>query len=984
MRLDRFLNLRTHLILLVLVVLGPSYGYLLVFSYEAREHARADARLEAVQLSRFVGAGFTAVVGSAQRLLEGLALTADEEFTERDSCTEVLARLLTGQSDRRYANLGLIQADGALFCSAVPAPGPVNLADRTYFQRALKTRRFVVGDFIVGRITGIPVLAVAQPMFGPKGRIQGVLYASIDLHWLSSQFLGVSLPAAATIDLVGGNGMVLAHYPDASERLGKPLPVPGLARRIQQVDPQGTIEAVEPAGQARLYAYTRLYDLPDSHDLVAVVSVSADSAYAVAADQFQRQIIALFIISVVALVGAWALGHYLILSRTRALVGAAQRLGGGDFGARSGLRPGRDELGQIAASFDGMAAALEARERSEREHLQRIARLNRIHRVLSGINGAIVRLRDQDALLAEACRVAVEQGGYLHAWVALQREERLRLAVAVHAVGAEVEGAGLEGLIGTELARPDNPFAQVARSRRAIVCGGPASSDAKAAFAPFTTRCDYPVQACLPLRVEGGAFGVLVLHGAALHLVEEEESRLLQEFAADISLGMEHAEKERRIAWLSYYDRLTGLPNEHLFQDRLQMALQACEREDTFLALMIINIVNLRRINDDLGHGGGDQVLLAVRDRLCETLRGEDTLAHLGGGEFGVMLAGLQSGDEAQHAVGRILAAFPLAMTYGQAQVQVPLRAGIALYPLDGDSPALLQQRAALALHALAAERNSVETRRFFSPGLDRAAQEHRRLRQALARAQEQEELFLHYQPVVDLASGRMVGAEALLRWESGELGAVSPARFIPVAEESGLILPLGDWVLRRTLRDARAWRERGLPALRFAINVSVSQLRQADFPARLQTLIEAAGETGNGIRLAIEVTESVLIENLEQVVQSLRQIRALGVDIYLDDFGTGYSSLSYLNRLPVSCIKLDRSFISLLPDSEQSASLVRAAISMAHGLGIGVVAEGMETARQCEFLRAQGCEKVQGFLFSKPVTLEELVLLQERVFSCG
>ena len=432
---------------------------------------------------------------------------------------------------------------------------------------------------------------------------------------------------------------------------------------------------------------------------------------------------------------------------------------------------------------------------------------------------------------------------------------------------------------------------------------------------------------------------------------------------AAIGLG---AHMVRRLA---LHDRLTGLPNRTLLHDRLGQELARARREGSMVAVLLLDLDSFKDVNDTLGHPVGDQLLCAVAQRITAAVRATDTLARLGGDEFALVQPQIRQTAEVVALADKILATVARPFDLDGQEIHASTSIGIALFPQDGPDPDTLLKHAELALYrAKAHGRNQF---RFFEPAMDEEAQARRRLERELRLALERGEFVLHYQPQLELASGRFVGVEALVRWNHPERGLVLPGAFIPAAEANGLIRPLGAWVLREACRQAKAWRERGWD-LSVAVNLSPAQLRHSQFLPTIGDALAAAGL--EPARLELEITEGVLMENFEQQGDSfLRGLTADGVRLALDDFGIGYSSLAYLKHLPVKTIKIDRSFVRDLGQDPDALALVRAIVTLGHSLRKRVVAEGVENAIQLALLRELGCDEAQGFHIARPLDAEQL-----------
>ncbi|WP_168734365.1 bifunctional diguanylate cyclase/phosphodiesterase [Pseudothauera nasutitermitis] len=428
----------------------------------------------------------------------------------------------------------------------------------------------------------------------------------------------------------------------------------------------------------------------------------------------------------------------------------------------------------------------------------------------------------------------------------------------------------------------------------------------------------------------------------------------------------------RQIEHQAKYDVLTGLPNRNLLEDRLEQALHAARRHRNGLAVALVDLDHFKLVNDNLGHRQGDALLREVSRRLIQALRAGDTAARPGGDEFVILLPDLGGEQDGYAVLRRVQQQLLEPIDIDGRNFFVTCSIGVSLYPRDGDDAETLLRNADMAMYrAKEAGRNTI---RFFTMEMDRQVQDRLEIEQELRRVLERDELSLVYQPQVDAGSGRVVGVEALLRWHHPRLGMVSPLRFIPLAEEIGLIGPIGEWVLREACVQARRWREQGLDELRIAVNVSARQFRELDLPERVAGILEETGLAPH--LLELELTESMLMGNVERTEETLHRLKHIGVELALDDFGTGYSSFAYLRRFPIDTLKIDQSFVSGMVTGSNTESIVSAIIAMAHSLGMRVIAEGVENATQQRQLFQHGCDQMQGYLFGRPLPADEFAVL--------
>jgi diguanylate cyclase (GGDEF)-like protein/PAS domain S-box-containing protein len=439
-----------------------------------------------------------------------------------------------------------------------------------------------------------------------------------------------------------------------------------------------------------------------------------------------------------------------------------------------------------------------------------------------------------------------------------------------------------------------------------------------------------------------------------------------------VSAGKDISERmhtQQRLDHLAHHDSLTELPNRLLLLDRLQRALGRANRHEKQLAAMFLDLDRFKQINDTLGHSTGDRLLRAVAGRLAKCLRQGDTVARLGGDEFAILLEDLDDPDDVVPILEKLLATMRHPFVLDGQEFFTSFSIGICMYPQDGGDAEMLLRNADTAMYRAKAEGRS--SYRFYTADMNARAFERLDLESRLRRSLERNEFVLHYQPKLDLGSGQVVGVEALLRWRHPDQGLVPPGEFIPLLEETGMIVPVGRWVLHEACRQARAWREAGLPAMTMAVNLSTHQFRNDDVCALVREALEVHGLSAT--ELEVEITESALMDDVSHAAASILRLREQGVRVAIDDFGTGYSSLAYLKRFAISSLKIDRAFVRDLCDNHDDAAIVSAVLAMAQRLQLQVVAEGVETQGQLEFLRSEGCDQMQGYLLSRPMPGSQL-----------
>jgi diguanylate cyclase (GGDEF)-like protein len=481
----------------------------------------------------------------------------------------------------------------------------------------------------------------------------------------------------------------------------------------------------------------------------------------------------------------------------------------------------------------------------------------------------------------------------------------------------------------------------------------------------------------------GTRHAVLVVTHSRAAFFDRHHVDMLERFAPLTTQAMASMEYRTRleahatrIEYMAKHDELTGLPNRTVLADRVEVLAAHARRADELVVLLFLDLDRFKHVNDTFGHGVGDALLKVIANRLQELVRESDTVARLGGDEFVILLTGIKEVGAVNAVVAKILAAIEQPVVVEQQTLFVSTSIGVAICPADGEDVATLLKNADAAMYRAKDEgRNGV---RFYAPEMSERARMQLELEGALRQALARGEFELHYQPRVDLERCELVGMEALLRWRHPQRGMVMPGDFIGAAEENGLIVQIGEWVISSACAQARAWQDAGLPALPVAVNVSGRQMNKS--PELLDHVSAALARAGlPGTRLEIELTESVVMQYPAQMIDVLHRLSRVGVRIAIDDFGTGYSSLSYLKRFPVDVLKIDRSFVRDLAIDEDDAAIARSIVSMGHALGLRVVAEGVEDEAQLNLLRQMGCDEAQGFLFSRPVPAHEMEACMRR-----
>ena len=460
---------------------------------------------------------------------------------------------------------------------------------------------------------------------------------------------------------------------------------------------------------------------------------------------------------------------------------------------------------------------------------------------------------------------------------------------------------------------------------------------------------------------------LLKAHEQLEQLVDERTQQLSQTVKALEQKVQEQQAAEARIQQLAHFDPLTGLPNRALLHERSSQAIQMARRNGEPLALLFLDLDHFKNVNDSLGHRVGDELLKVLAQRLQLTVREQDTVSRLGGDEFLLLLPGTD-GPGAARVAAKVMAQATLPFHIDQNELTVTQSIGIALFPGDGADFDTLSKRADIAMYR--AKRDGRNNFRFFTGEMQAQSLRTMRLETALRRALERDQLCLHYQPQMSLEGHRVIGAEALLRWQHPDLGRVSPAEFIPIAEASGLILPIGEWVLREAVQQLKRWLDVGMAPITVAVNLSSVQFRHADLPALVTRILAEAGLPPE--LLELELTEGVAMVDPQGAIAVMDDLFERGVRMSIDDFGTGYSSLSYLKKFRVYKLKIDQSFVRDITEDPEDKAIVGAIIGMSASLGLRTIAEGVETQGQLDFLRERGCDEVQGYFISRPLPADE------------
>jgi diguanylate cyclase (GGDEF)-like protein/PAS domain S-box-containing protein len=622
-----------------------------------------------------------------------------------------------------------------------------------------------------------------------------------------------------------------------------------------------------------------------------------------------------------------------------------------------------EEMALLNEVAGNIAFALEHIEKEEK-----VSRLTRVYAVSSGITSLIVHVDNREELFREACRIAVADGKFAMAWVGAFDPATQDVTPVAWAGEAAEELTKAKSSARDDTPRGTGAVGMAIRARSPIFNNNILAQSFGGPRLQEIIRLGFQSQITLPLYENQAIVATLTLYTKERGYFDDAEVRLLTDLAADISFALENISRQHKLDYLAFYDELTGLANRSLFLERLAQHMRAAVSGGHKLALFFLDLERFRNINDSLGRPAGDALLKQVAEWLTRSVRDPNLLARLGADHFAIVLPEVnQDGDVARLLDKRLREFVEHPFRLNDTEIRVATKVGVALFPNDGTDADTLLKNAEAALKQ-AKERG--DRILFYTQTMNEAVAGNLTLENQLRRALENEEFVLHFQPKVSLNTGKLTSAEALIRWNDPLTGLVPPGRFIPILEETGLIHDVGRWALRTAIAQSMRWRGAGLPAVRIAVNVSPLQLRSPGFIPELRQAISIDAHAAEGLEL--EITESVIMEDIKNCIAVLRAIRAMGLSVAIDDFGTGFSSLGYLAKLPVDTRKIDRSFVTEMTTGPDGMALVSMIINLAHSLKLNVVAEGVETEEQSRLLRLLHCDQMQGYLFSKPVPADE------------
>ena len=910
----RVVSIRFRLLLLVLgtvflpaLLVGGRY-----FQDRGKEVDAAIAGLAAT--ARTIASNFDAKIQGTVQLHFGLSRASDLSGGGKAACSNFLSEVRA--KNPQYTGILTIAPDGSLFCDSLLTGRKLDLRDRKYFQQALKTDGAAVIEPAFGRLTGLAVLQIAYPARDEAGQIKFVLLASLDLNGLIKEQIR-DLPPGMEVVLADRNGMVLDWSPaqTRSDRRGTSIANSELFR-LAADNPGGTRELPGADGEAQVWAVADTLAI-GGVNLHIMVGRPKSQLMAAPNRRLAQDATVLGIVSIVLLAGVGLFAEFGIRSQIGRIAKMAARLGAGDLAARVAPPYPRGELGSLMLVLNHTASSLELQRRDIEDLNARLLQSQQLETVEKQRLDTAVNNMTQGLVLYDSCE---------------------RVVVCNQPI---MDMLGLS----PDVVKPGCTFRDVIAHRKET---GSISGDIEEYRANFlrsiATGTRSPI---VSTTINGRSLQVLgkAIEGGG--------------WVATVEDITERKRIDTRIAHMAHYDALTDLPNRVLFRDRLDNGLRKLSPGQQ-LAVLYIDIDEFKRINDSLGHSVGDELLKAIAGRLRTCVAAEDVVARLGGDEFAIIQATVTGPTATMDLITRIYHAIREPYECVGHLLTTDASIGIALAPQDGTDLDHLLKNADLAMYE--AKADGRRTYRFFEPGMGARMHALRTLELDLRQAIADGGFEIAYQPLVNLGDNRVTGCEALLRWRHPVRGMISPAEFIPVAEETGMINALGEWVLNQACCEAASWPDH----IRIAVNVSPVQFRSPAFALKVAMALATSGLSAK--RLELEITEAVLIRDDDAALAMLHHLRGLGVRIALDDFGTGYSSLSYLQRFPFDKIKIDRAFIKDVAEPDGSACIVQAVVNIAAARRMTTTAEGVETTAQLEALRALECTEMQGYLFSKPL----------------
>jgi len=968
--------------------------------FQSREQAYAKAATQAQGLAQVLEQTLSGIV---RRIDLTLLNTAEEMQAQlADGVDETTINAYIRRQFEHHAELDSLRvanADGWIVYGVGVSPGgAINMADRDFFVEARDNPAsgLLISRPMVGRISGKWVVALTRRINRPDGSFGGIAYAVIAIERLQRLFQAADVGPQGAVVFRNLDFEMIARHPDSGGPVGQPLNraiSAEFADAVRRNPEVGTFTgAVAPEFTDRVLAYRRVSHYPG----YLLVGVAAKDFL----DEWRHNARRVGLLVSLILIVTSGAARLLYVGWRRQNVAAAALAQSNTELARSEERLRAmfqlSPLGMTRNTLDGRfiesnQAMLDITGYSS-EELSRLtywdltpeeyraedaARIEHLRskRRVGPYEKEYIR-RDGGRMPVRLSAMMFDGGdGEPYLWAIVEDITERRTAEAATLLAASVFHNTAEAIVITDskaVILSVNPaFTQITgyavdeilgRTPRLLKSEHHEAEFYDVMWRDLTSKGKWQGR-IWNRRKDGEAF----LAWQTITAVRDERGQVMRYVSVFNDMTEIHR-KDEHIRHQAYHDALTGLPNRLLLQDRLEHAIEVARRDGRKVALMFIDLDRFKVVNDSLGHDVGDMLLIEITRRLTESLRRSDTIARLGGDEFVVVLSDFDGAGEVAEVAEKIIQRVSLPTTLKSHEVHIGASIGIALFPEDGDDVTQLMKTADTAMYrSKASGRN---TFRFFDAEMDGAAVERLKLEAALRRALENEEFELYYQPKIDLASGGLAGCEALIRWNSPERGLVAPDLFIPLAEETGLIAGIGDWVLEHACGQMAEWRRRGLAPVKVAVNASARQFLDPGFATKISTTL-AKHQIAPSL-LEIELTESTVMADPERASMQFQQLRDIGVAVSVDDFGTGYSSLAYLKRLPLDTIKIDRSFIRQVDSEIDNAAIVKAIIGLGGALGMSTIAEGVETSEEEAHLLAAGCGSAQGYHYAKPLPADQ------------
>lgn len=942
-------SVRAKMLALTALAVLPGFVIASLNAYTMMNQAESDARLVLMHTITGVQDTLSDVITDS---LSDISLIRSSQRKTGQACTRLM-RLMAAQRPA-YLQMGVVGSDGHEICTVKPHSGNFALIDSALVQRALRT-------------PGHPVvsLAWAHPGAAPDALLVATSSTTAPSHSITFLFIALDEVLHAAQDpALQLDQQLIADATGHGTPIGGTFRTKSAAALISSIDrfeesrglPASREPRIERIG-GDLLGWSTLAETGARF----ILRIDRNNLYHDAQKTIAHQMAMLLLGMLGVLCMVWWAGRRLILHPARALSGMADRLAQGDLDARTDLPRGTDELAKVAGTLDRMAADIQQRDAERNRHLRELDRNNRLHSILAAINAAIVRRTSVRVLLDDICRITCDIGGFSLAWIGQVDAAASFLRPLAWSGKQSAILANLTFPVDADVPEGRGPAATAARKGTIVVSQFFLEEPATTAWQQLGHEIGVRSAAAFPMGFSlHGERRILALYSDEDAYFTAEDLRLLEQLAQDATFGLHLIAVEQSLAHARTHDLITGLPNESLLMERLRDVLHGANVEQKVVSICVLDI-GLPAIVSQWGSQPGGIMLKEIGLELEAYLYGQGIVGILPGSRFAIAVNGLACMDTTLRYMDELIERLSAVRVCLQEEsFGITPSMGVAMFPEDGLDPGGLLDRAQEAL----ASTHPGEAVRFFAPGLSMALQENRKLEKQLREAMANGELALHYQPIVELASGRLSGFEALLRWRHPILGLVPPDRFIPLAESSGLIEVLGEWVVKEAARQAFAWERRGVENIFISLNVSAIQMRNPKFSERIAAVLNALGGLPKKVRLALEITESQLMIDIDVSIGLLNDLKDLGFSVILDDFGTGYSSLSYLHRLPVDVLKIDKSFITNIDGSNQAHMVVKGILALARSLKIATVSEGVERAEQFDMVTRMGCTYAQGFWF--------------------